>query len=79
MVVNHLMGGGFDPYPYILLNLVLSYLAGVTGPLIMVSQNQQEIIQVKMQEAMLHLLESNQLLLRDAAKDLDMVIQRLDE
>ncbi len=32
----------FDPYPYILLNLVLSLLAAVQAPVIMMSQNRQE-------------------------------------
>ena len=32
----------FDPYPYILLNLVLSCLAAVQAPVIMMSQNRQE-------------------------------------
>lgn len=32
----------FDPYPYILLNLVLSCLASVQAPIIMMSQNRQE-------------------------------------
>jgi uncharacterized membrane protein len=36
-----LVGRAFDPYPYILLNLVLSCLAGLQGPLIMMSQNRQ--------------------------------------
>ena len=31
----------FDPYPYILLNLVLSFQAAYTAPLIMMSQNRQ--------------------------------------
>ena len=31
--------GAFDPYPYILLNLVLSCLAAVQAPVIMMSQN----------------------------------------
>lgn len=33
---------GFDPYPFILLNLVLSCIAAVQAPLIMMSQNRQE-------------------------------------
>ena len=33
----------FDPYPYIALNLVLSGLAGIQAPIIMMSQNRQEI------------------------------------
>ena len=32
----------FDPYPYILLNLVLSCLAAFQAPVIMMSQNRQE-------------------------------------
>ena len=31
----------FDPYPYILLNLVLSMLASIQAPIIMMSQNRQ--------------------------------------
>jgi uncharacterized membrane protein len=31
----------FDPYPYILLNLVLSLMAAVQAPIIMMSQNRQ--------------------------------------
>jgi uncharacterized membrane protein len=34
--------GSFDPYPFILLNLVLSCLAAVQAPVIMMSQNRQE-------------------------------------
>lgn len=32
----------FDPYPYILLNLILSTLAALQAPIIMMSQNRQE-------------------------------------
>jgi uncharacterized membrane protein len=32
----------FDPYPYILLNLVLSCIAAIQAPVIMMSQNRQE-------------------------------------
>jgi len=34
-------GGVFDPYPYILLNLVLSMIAALQAPVIMMSQNRQ--------------------------------------
>ena len=36
-----LLKSHFDPYPYILLNLVLSCLAAVQAPIIMMSQNRQ--------------------------------------
>lgn len=32
---------GFDPYPFILLNLMLSFQAAYTGPIVMMSQNRQ--------------------------------------
>ncbi|MGA7800296.1 MAG: DUF1003 domain-containing protein [Gammaproteobacteria bacterium] len=37
-----LMRHPFDPYPFILLNLVLSCLAAIQAPIIMMSQNRQE-------------------------------------
>lgn len=43
MVVNTLLAvKAFDPYPFILLNLVLSCVAAIQAPLIMMSQNRQE-------------------------------------
>jgi len=33
---------GFDPYPFILLNLILSCIASMQAPVIMMSQNRQE-------------------------------------
>ncbi len=38
------LGGGFDPYPYILLNLCLSCLAAIQAPVIMMSQNRQAAV-----------------------------------
>jgi uncharacterized membrane protein len=44
MTINLLRGdpGAFDPYPFILLNLVLSCLAAIQAPIIMMSQKRQE-------------------------------------
>ena len=44
MIINSvsLAGKNFDPYPFILLNLVLSCLAAVQAPIILMSQNRQE-------------------------------------
>jgi uncharacterized membrane protein len=36
-----MLARGFDPYPYILLNLFLSMLAAIQAPIIMMSQNRQ--------------------------------------
>ena len=39
IVLNVLRPAGFDPYPFILLHLVLSCLAALQAPVIMMSQN----------------------------------------
>ena len=44
MIVNVVLSTkAFDAYPFILLNLVLSCIAAVQAPLIMMSQNRQEV------------------------------------
>ncbi len=44
ILLNTLMASTkpFDPYPFILLNLILSCLAAIQAPIIMMSQNRQE-------------------------------------
>ena len=43
MVINTILATrAFDSYPFILLNLVLSCVAAIQAPLIMMSQNRQE-------------------------------------
>lgn len=44
MAINvfYLAVKSFDPYPFILLNLILSCLAAIQAPIIMMSQNRQE-------------------------------------
>ena len=43
IIINIIMiGRSFDPYPFILLNLLLSCLAAIQAPIIMMSQNRQE-------------------------------------
>lgn len=36
------LGDNFDPYPFILMNLILSCIAALQAPIIMMSQNRQE-------------------------------------
>lgn len=40
--IQFLASRPFDPYPFILLNLILSCLAAIQAPIIMMSQNRQE-------------------------------------
>jgi len=44
MIVNVILSkssNAFDPYPFILLNLMLSFQAAFTGPIVLMSQNRQ--------------------------------------
>jgi len=42
-IVQEVLGGkSWDPYPFILLNLILSMLAAIQAPVIMMSQNRQD-------------------------------------
>jgi len=44
VIINsiNLFNKNFDPYPFILLNLILSCLAAIQAPIIMMSQNRME-------------------------------------
>ena len=42
IVINTILKSSFDPFPFILLNLVLSCIAAIQAPVIMMSQNRQE-------------------------------------
>lgn len=42
IIINSLLQRPVDPFPFILLNLVLSCIAAIQAPLIMMSQNRQE-------------------------------------
>lgn len=42
-----LAANAFDPYPFILLNLVLSCLAAIQAPIILMSQNRKEMRETK--------------------------------
>jgi len=40
-LIEYKSGNPFDPYPFILLNLVLSCLAAIQAPIILMSQNRE--------------------------------------
>jgi uncharacterized membrane protein len=42
VIINAVLKKPWDPYPFILLNLVLSMLAAIQAPVIMMSQNRQD-------------------------------------
>ena len=66
-----------DPFPLILLNLMLSWLAGVQAPLIMISQNRQEeiaqgtLVSIRQsQHQLLAIMESIQVILSEQREHL---------
>ena len=83
MVLNVLMGAkAFDAYPFILLNLVLSCIAAVQAPLIMMSQNRQEAKDRQRAENDYRVNLKNELIIDDLYRKLDRILenqQRIDQ
>ena len=76
MVVNIVLAANaFDGYPFILLNLVLSCIAAVQAPLIMMSQNRQEAKDRKRAENDYRINLKNELIIDDLHKMLDLVLE----
>jgi uncharacterized membrane protein len=78
MAVNSLIlvRGAFDPYPYILLNLVLSCLAALQAPVIMMSQNRQEARDRLHAESDYQVNLKAELEIRQIHEKLDFMLQR---
>ncbi len=75
MVVNIVLASkAFDAYPFILLNLVLSCIAAVQAPLIMMSQNRQEAKDRQRAENDYRVNLKSELIIDDLHKKLDTVI-----
>ena len=76
MVGNVLLAKrAFDPYPFILLNLVLSCVAAIQAPLIMMSQNRQEAKDRERAENDYRINLKNELIIDDLHKKLDLVLE----
>ena len=72
----------FDAYPFILLNLVLSCIAAVQAPLIMMSQNRQEAKDRQRAENDYRGNLKNELIIDDLYRKLDRILenqQRIDQ
>ncbi|MDO4396788.1 MAG: DUF1003 domain-containing protein [Oscillospiraceae bacterium] len=80
MVLNVVLASkAFDAYPFILLNLVLSCIAAVQAPLIMMSQNRQEAKDRERAENDYKVNLKSELILDDLHKKLDEVIDNQNE
>ena len=76
MVVNTILAAdAFDPFPFILLNLVLSCVAAIQAPLIMMSQNRQEAKDRARAENDYRINLKSELIIDDLHKKLDLVLE----
>ena len=87
MIVYLLLASrAFDAYPFILLNLVLSCIAAIQAPLIMMSQNRQEAKDRERAENDYKVNLKNELIIDDLHRKMDLILEnqrklnrRLDE
>lgn len=76
MIANILLAThAFDPYPFILLNLVLSCVAAIQAPLIMMSQNRQEAKDRERAESDYHVNLKSELIVGDLHMKLDSILE----
>lgn len=76
MVLNIVLRDkAFDAYPFILLNLVLSCIAAVQAPLIMMSQNRQEAKDRKRAENDFKVNLKSELIIDDLHRKMDIVLE----
>ncbi len=66
----------FDPYPFILLNLILSCLASIQAPLIMMSQNRQEEKDRRRSESDYKTNLKAEIIIEDMHYKLDKILQQ---
>ena len=79
MVLNVcLAANAFDPYPFILLNLVLSCVAAIQAPLIMMSQNRQEEKDRQRAENDYKVNLKTEILIEDLYKKTNRILARQD-
>lgn len=79
MFGNNLMeDSAFDAYPYILLNLVLSCVAAVQAPLIMMSQNRREERDREQAENAYKVNLKSEFILEDLHKKMDRILDGQD-
>ena len=77
MIINIIAAAGaFDPYPFILLNLVLSCVAAIQAPLIMMSQNRQEEKDRRRAENDYKVNLNTEIMIEEIYKKTEHIIQR---
>lgn len=79
MVVNTALAAKFDPYPFILLNLILSCIAAIQAPVIMMSQNRKEVKDRQRSENDYKINLKAELEIQQLHEKIDLLLIRLSE
>lgn len=79
MMYNSVTEKNFDPYPFILLNLILSCLAAIQAPIIMMSQNRQEQKDRQRAENDYRVNVKTEIILSDLHMKIDQLLKNQEE
>lgn len=82
MILNGIIlkkGNEIDPYPFILLNLILSCIAAIQAPIIMMSQNRQAKKDSKRHQNDYKIDLKSELILEELHKKVDLVLKQQKE
>ncbi len=79
MIYNLLAKDSIDPYPFILLNLILSCIAAIQAPIIMMSQNRQEQKDRQRNENDYKVNLKTEIIIQDLHNKLDQILEELEK
>ena len=77
MILNLIFPNSIDPYPFILLNLILSCLSAIQAPIIMMSQNRQAKKDQIKNENDYKVNLKNEIIIQDLHSKLDQILEEL--
>lgn len=75
IALNAMIKNSFDPFPFILLNLVLSCIAAIQAPVIMMSQNRQEDKDRLKSKNDYKVNLKSELIIQDLHKKIDLLVE----
>ena len=79
MLFNLFTPNNIDPYPFILLNLILSCVAAIQAPIIMMAQNRQEQKDRQRNENDYKVNLKTEIIIQDLHNKLDLIIEELEK
>lgn len=79
MIFNTVKKDSIDSYPFILLNLILSCIAAIQAPIIMMSQNRQEQKDRQRNENDYKVNLKTEIIIQDLHNKLDLILEELEK